>query len=68
VQSGGQARIPGNHLSSELAKCIPDANSYYAISFMTPSADGPNELKLRVDKAWPDRADHYRLLQPATRN
>jgi len=52
-QSGGQILLDSKDLSSEIAKCIADADFYYVLSFYSPSATSPGEfhsLKVRTDK------------------
>ena len=52
-QSGGQILVVGKNLEGEIAQCIADADSYYALSFDSPAATTPGEfhsLQVRVNK------------------
>jgi VWFA-related protein len=43
-QSGGQILLNGKDLGGEIAKCIADADFYYALSFNSPSSITPGEF------------------------
>ncbi len=43
-QSGGQILTESKDLGSEIAKCIRDAESYYVLSFDSPSSTRPGEF------------------------
>lgn len=43
-QSGGLILTESKDLSSEIAQCVADAESYYVLSFDTPAASGPGEF------------------------
>ena len=52
-QSGGQILTESKDLASEIARCVGDAESYYALSFDSPSAASPGEyhsLEVNVNK------------------
>jgi len=52
-QSGGQILIESKDLSSEIARCIDDAESYYTLSFDSPAAVKPGEfhsIQVKVNK------------------
>lgn len=52
-QSGGQVLTEGGDLAGEIAKCIADAESYYVLSFDSPSATAAGEfhsLQVKVNK------------------
>ena len=53
VQSGGRVFNPSNDLTTEIAKCAADADSFYVLSFNARPADRANEyhaLSVTVDK------------------
>ena len=43
-QSGGLVLIDGKDLAAEIARCVDDAQSYYALSFDSPPAGKPGEF------------------------
>lgn len=52
-QTGGRVLNSSNDISSEIAKSVMDANTYYFLSFDSIPADGPNEyhaIAVKVDK------------------
>jgi VWFA-related protein len=52
-QSGGLVLNSSNDIAGEIATCVADAKSYYALSFEAAPADGPNEyhaLEVKLDK------------------
>jgi VWFA-related protein len=52
-QSGGQIQMESKDLASEIAKCVDDAESYYVLSFDSPSATTTGEfhsLRVNLDK------------------
>jgi VWFA-related protein len=52
-QSGGQVLTESKDLGDEIARCIGDAESYYALSFDSPPATRPGEfhsLQVNVNK------------------
>ncbi len=52
-QSGGQILLQGKSLAGEIAKCVDDAELYYALSFDSAPASGPGEyhsLKVTVNQ------------------
>jgi VWFA-related protein len=54
-QSGGQILTESKDLASEIAKCIGDGESYYVLSFDSPSAATPGEFhSLQVNVNKPD--------------
>ena len=51
-QSGGLVLLDGKDLAAEVARCVSDAQLYYALSFDTPPAGKPGEfhsLEVRTD-------------------
>src|ERR1700677_1669912 len=53
VQSGGRVFNTTNHVTSALASCASDANSFYVLSFDGARADQPDEyhsLAIKIDK------------------
>jgi len=53
VQTGGRVLNLTNDITTAIAECAADANSFYVISFDAPRADKPNEyhsLAVTVDK------------------
>jgi VWFA-related protein len=53
VQTGGRVLNLTNDITSAIAECVADANSFYVISFDAPRADKPNEyhsLAVTLDK------------------
>jgi len=70
--SGGRVLNSSNDVTGEIGSCIRDANAYYAVSFDSRPADGPNEYHaLEVEIAQPrlkvqTRSGYY--AQPARPN
>ncbi|MFZ0814572.1 MAG: VWA domain-containing protein [Candidatus Sulfotelmatobacter sp.] len=53
VQTGGRVLNLTNDVTTAIAECVVDANSFYVISFDAPRADKPNEyhsLAITMDK------------------
>ena len=53
VQTGGRVLNLTNDITTAVAECVADANSFYVLSFDSPRADKPNEyhsLAITVDK------------------
>ena len=53
VQTGGRVMSPNNDLAGQISRCVQDIDSYYAITFDPPRADGANQyhdLKVEIGK------------------
>jgi VWFA-related protein len=53
VQTGGRVLNMTNDITTAIAECVVDANSFYVISFDAPRADKPNEyhsLAITINK------------------
>ncbi len=53
VQSGGRVLNSNNDVAGEIAACVEDANTFYALSFDGLAGDGPNEyhaLEVKLGK------------------
>ena len=53
IQSGGRVFASSNDVAASITECARDAEAFYALSFPTAKADGPNEyhaIEVRVGK------------------
>ena len=53
TQTGGRVLNSNNDVTGEIARCVSDANAFYAVTFDSLVGDGPNEyhsLEIKLDK------------------